>query len=301
MVKQFALNKENNMETVAPFNLNTSAMLVELSISTWTARKLDKKVSEEVDANKATKTRAGNYHKNLLAGSDALEAVIKYGNNVRLWHHKQTVPWSDSGTRIITMENFLPYKEQLTACEDNFNRLVNNFLTSYPTLISAAAFQLGDLFDREEYPDVDAISKKFRFSYVFMPLPSSGDFRVDIGEAAAKELRDQYEQTFNNRIEEAMRDVWERLHKCLTHMSDRLAETDEGKRKMFHTTLLTNAAELVDLLQRLNITKDVKLEAARKELSKAILGLEIDDLKESDAVRKDVKSQVDSILAKFEW
>jgi len=70
---------------------------------------------------------------------------------------------------------------------------------------------------------------------------------------------------------------------------------------MFHTTLLTNAAELVDLLQRLNITKDVKLEAARKELSKAILGLEIDDLKESDAVRKDVKSQVDSILAKFEW
>lgn len=288
-------------QTVAPFNLNTSAMLVELSISNWTARKLDKKVSEEVDASKATKTRAGNYHKNLLAGSQALEAVIKYGNNVRLWHHKQTVPWSDSGLRIITMENFLNYKEQLTQWEENYNRLVNNFIVTYPTLISAAAFQLGDLFNREEYPEPDVVAKKFRFNYVFMPLPSSGDFRVDIGEAAARELKEQYDQAFNSRIETAMKDVWERLHKCLTHMSDRLAETDDGGRKMFHSTLLSNAAELVDLLQRLNITRDPKLEAARRDLSKAILNVEIDSLKESDHVRKDVKAQVDSILSKFEW
>ena len=289
------------METVAPFNLNTSAMLVELSISTWTARKLDKKVSEEVDANKATKTRAGNYHKNLLAGSEALEAVIKYGNNVRLWHHKQTLPWSDSGTRIVTMENFLDYKEQLTTCEENFNRLVNNFIVAYPTLISAAAFKLGDLFDRDEYPEVERIANKFRFSYVFMPLPSSGDFRVDIGEAAAKELRDQYEQTFNTRVETAMRDVWERLHDTLTHMSDRLAETDEGKRKMFHSTLLTNAVELVDLLKKLNITNDQKLEQARKDLAKALVGMDIKELKDNENARKHVKVQVDEILNKFNW
>lgn len=287
--------------TYAPFNLSTSAMLVELNISSWTARKLDKKVSEEVDANKATKTRAGNYHKNLLAGSQALEAVIKYHNNVRLWHHRQTLPWNDAGARIITMENFLPYKEQLTECENNFNRLVNNFIVSYPTLISAAAFQLGDLFNRDEYPEPDVIAKKFKFQYVFSPLPSAGDFRVDIGEQAAKELVEQYESNFNARIESAMRDIWDRLHKCLTHMSERLADTDEGGRKMFHGTLLTNASELVDILQRLNVTRDPKLEAARKDLSKAILGLEIDDLKENPSTRKHVKVQVDEILSKFDW
>ena len=287
--------------TYAPFNLSTSAMLVDLSISSWTARKLDKKVSEEVDASKATKTRAGNYHKNLLAGSQALDAVVKYGNNVRLWHHKQTLPWSDNGSRIITMENFLQYKEQLTECEANYNRLVDNFLVSYPTLISAAAFQLGDLFNREEYPDAEAVAKKFRFAYVFSPLPNAGDFRVDIGEQAAKELVEQYERNFNARIETAMRDVWDRLHDCLTHMSDRLTDNEDGTRKGFHKTLLTNASELIDLLQRLNITRDPKLETARKELSKTLLGIEIEDLKESDAVRKDVKAQVDEILNKFNW
>ncbi len=48
--------------------LSSSALIVNLSLSVWTGRKLDKRVSEEVDQQNSTKTRAGNYHKNLLAG-----------------------------------------------------------------------------------------------------------------------------------------------------------------------------------------------------------------------------------------
>jgi hypothetical protein len=99
-----------------------------------------------------------------------------------------------------------------------------------------------------------------------------------------------------------MQDVWDRVHDCLTHMSDRLSDADtEGNRKGFHKTLLSNASELIDLMQKLNITKDPKLEAARKDLSQAILGVEIDELKESPYVRKHVKNQVDEILGKFDW
>ena len=52
------------METIG---IQTSAMLVELNISSWTARKLDRRVSDEVDATKATRARAGNYNKNFVA------------------------------------------------------------------------------------------------------------------------------------------------------------------------------------------------------------------------------------------
>lgn len=49
--------------------LTKNAMLIELNISVWTARRLDRGVSAEVDVTNNTKTRAGNYHKNLLAGT----------------------------------------------------------------------------------------------------------------------------------------------------------------------------------------------------------------------------------------
>ena len=59
-------------------SIASSAMLVELSISTWTARKLDKKVSTQVDLDQNAKTRAGNYNKNLLAGTGFLDSITKY-------------------------------------------------------------------------------------------------------------------------------------------------------------------------------------------------------------------------------
>ena len=43
--------------------IQNSSMLVDLNISVWLGRKMDRKVSEEIDAAKDTKTRAGNYHK----------------------------------------------------------------------------------------------------------------------------------------------------------------------------------------------------------------------------------------------
>jgi len=48
--------------------LASSSVLFELSISVWTGRKLDKQVSAEVDMDKSTRARGGNYNKNLFAG-----------------------------------------------------------------------------------------------------------------------------------------------------------------------------------------------------------------------------------------
>jgi hypothetical protein len=285
------------------FGIATSAMQVELNISCWTARKLDRKVSEEVDTAKHTKVKAGNYHKHLLAGNPHLDAVVKYAAKIRLWNTQQTIPWSDSGTRIVTMENLFSggYKRQLDDHKIEFDRLAANFISIYPTLISAAAFQLGDLFDRDEYPEAESIEKKFKFNYSLIPIPTSGDFRIDIAEQAKAELVADYERQFTERLNNAMRDVWDRLYDCLSHMSERLASDDEGKRKVFHGTLLTNAQDLITLLSRLNVTNDPKLEQARRDLQAALVNTDISSLKDSDYVRENVKSKVDDILKRFEW
>jgi hypothetical protein len=283
------------------FGIATSSMLVELSISCWTARKLDKQVSAEIDESKNTKVRGGNYHKQLLAGCPALDAVTRYAANVRLWHTKNTLPWSDHGSRLITTEHFINYKTELGQHEANFNKLVENFIQTYPTMISAAAFQLGALFNRLEYPEVEAITNKFQFRYSFSPVPTAGDFRIDIAEQAKAELITQYEAAFKQRMDSAMREIWDRLHDCLSHMSDRLSDNDEGERKSFHSTMITNASELLSVLGHLNITKDPKLEQARRELSEVLLHTDAAAIKESDHVRHSVKDKVDSIISKFDW
>ena len=44
-------------------SIASSAVLIDLNISVWTARKLDKNVSKEIDINKQTTIKAGNYNR----------------------------------------------------------------------------------------------------------------------------------------------------------------------------------------------------------------------------------------------
>lgn len=289
------------MNTNNSISIASSAMLVELSISGWTARKLDKKVSAEIDVAKGTQTQAGNYNKNLLAGTGFLDTITKYAANARAWHISQTLPWSDSGVRLLPVSNFIAYKEQLNKLEENYTALVHKFVDAYPNLVTAAAFQLGNLFDRAEYPDADKIFHKFKFSYNFFPVPQAGDFRVDIGEEAKQELANSCQHAYEERLNNAMGEAWQRLHKCLSNVSERLTLSDDGKEKIFRDSLVENAHELIDLLTHLNITKDPKLEQARTELYEAIGHHDADSLRSSVVAKESVKNKVDSILSKFEF
>lgn len=278
--------------------IGSNAMLVDLNISMWTGRKMDKKVSEEIDASKSTKARAGNYHKKLLAGSDKLEKVQKIATAVRTWNYQQTLPWSDGGSRLLPMKSFFDYKQTLNNFENQYNSAVDDFLQEYPQLVSSSAFTLGDLFDRNEYPTAEDLRSKFRFKYVFCPVPDAGDFRIDVEEQAKNELQQQYKDYYQEKLNSAMKDAWDRLHETLTHLSERMDYTDENKKKFWDSTI-TNATDLCGLLTSLNITNDPKMEEMRQKLEKTLSGVEPSDIRESEAIRTSVKSKVDDILSMF--
>jgi hypothetical protein len=180
--------------------------------------------------------------------------------------------------------------------QNQYNEAVDEFLVEYPTLVSAAAFQLGDLFDGSEYPDANALRDKFKFKYVFLPVPDVGDFRVDVGEAYKADLKDQYESFYQTKLNDAMADAWGRLHDVLSKLSDKLSGQEK---QLFRDSLVGNAVELCDLLTRLNVTGDSKLESCRKKLEVALTNVGADDIRKDDELRLDVKSKVDEILSMF--
>lgn len=285
-----------------------SGVLVDLNISLWTGRKLDRKVSTEVDAAKQTKTKAGNYHKNLFAGTDKLEKVASVASKIRNWHMRETLPWSDNGTRLLPMGNFINYKQTLGGLQQEFDAAVQEFLAAYPILISAAAFQIGTLFNRDDYPTEERIQNKFSVRVGFHPVPVSGDFRVDADEAVKQELEEHYANVYRQKEEATAREMWGRLHDYLTSLVERLdkkqqAAESESKTKQgaFHESHITNGIELCGLLSRLNIMNDPQLEAARKYLENALAGVTAKDIRTSEGTRKEVKARVQDILGKFDF
>jgi hypothetical protein len=110
------------------------------------------------------------------------------------------------------------------------------------------------------------------------------------------ELQQQYEEFFNNKLSDAMQDAWNRLHECLTKMSDKLAGEEK---QIFRDSLVNNAVDLCELLTKLNVTNDSKLEVMRKKLESALVGVTAVDLRKDDDTRLSVKAEVDKILSMF--
>ena len=288
------------MDTTNVPTLQSSAMILRLHISTYTGRKADKKTREEVVADKGAKSKsAASVYKSLFAGDADLDAINTFQAKARKRIADITVPWSDSGDRLVSTRNYFAVAKELSSLNTEFDDLVDVFASGYSTKISSSAFALGDLFDRSEYPPVEEIRSKFKFSYSFEPVPTHNDFRVDLQNEAIETLRSQYESVSEQRLKAAMQDVWSRVIDEATRLRDKLIVPEEGSRPRIFETTFDGFKDLIDSLDALNITRDAELDSVRVNLKNTLETVDIKSIRESDEVRNAVRNKMQSVLDKF--
>jgi hypothetical protein len=74
-----------------------------------------------------------------------------------------------------------------------------------------------------------------------------------------------------------------------------------NQKQIFRDTLVTNVKEMIDLLDKFNITGDTNMKQAKVKIENALLGVTPDALREDDEFRLDTKSKVDELLKEFSW
>jgi hypothetical protein len=282
-------------------SISASAVLVELNISVWPASKLDKEVTDKVNTDASAVRGASQTKKNLFAGTSLRKDISDFAARVRLYHNKHTLPWADKGERMLPTALFMDYKQTMNGFEQTFNMMCSNFFIEYPRLVAEAPTNLGTMYKAEDYPDLTDVRLKFGFRRTVKPVPEAGDFRLDIPANDLDEMRSEFLKQQDNKLAEAMREPWDRLHEMLVGISEKLTDKDGEAKKRYHDTLITNPIELCGLLTKLNVTNDPKLEEARRQLEMAMIGADIEDIKEDPHARSDLKSRVDDILKRFEW
>lgn len=279
-----------------------SAMLVDLHISTYSGRKMDRNTQAEVVANKgANSKRAASVYKNLFSECKELDALTKFQARARAEHYRLTLPWNDQGARLLPTASLLDYQQIMGRYRNEFERLVDAFLDKYDTLVAAAAFQLGSLFDRKEYLSRAQVALRFRMESSFTPLPTAGDFRLDVESTVQRELIEQYERRLEAKLAQANQDAWTRLHEALLRLSDRLVIEEDGTKRKFHDTMVTGALELCELLTAMNVTQDPALEQARRKVEEILSGVTPKELRDEHSTRVQTKQKVDALLDAFDW
>jgi hypothetical protein len=300
MSQDTLIDKPNHIISLA-----TSCVLVSVESHVWNATVQDKQISDEVTAAKKADKDAGKFVKNLLAKNAEHKAVLNYRQTIYNWVQKNTYDWAGS-QRLLPVANLVRFHKEYLEHEKKFFELVDDFLDKYPTIVSNMAFVQGSMFDRNEYPDVADLRRRFSIDLIQSEVPT-GDFRCDISQKLLDDMAVHYNRQAKRMVEDILAkqstqliDIMKSISYCceVETVVDDNGEIKVRRRKLYDSTL-DRARELCETFKNFNIMADPKLEEARAGLEQLLDGLNIDQLRNSDTKRVVIKEGIDDILAKF--
>jgi hypothetical protein len=273
--------------------ITEKAMLAAVHISVWTAVKHDKKISNEVAKNHGASQSAGRYNKQLLMGAEKLEEIRTLAGQIRQHFYRLSLPWSDEGFRLLPAHLYFDLTKAMREFEANFHNSVEDFLAVYPTYIEQVRPSLSGLFRAEDYPSVDKLREKFAVKLEVLPIPSGSDFRVDLSAEEQARVAREIDRGVRESLVRGAEDLWKRLREVVSHMVDRLNEPESR----FHSSLVTNVFDLVDILPRLNVTDDPDLNRVASQIKDRLCGYSVRNLKKNEVLRAATASEAADIVA----
>jgi len=277
--------------------LSDRALLVQLNISQWTARKFDRKTTQEVATRHGVNAAVGRYNKSLLPMNDYLTMVHQKSGFIRNKFYENTLPWGIEGTQMLPTANYLTFISEFRREKAEWETLRNLFVSNYGSLKADAKRFLGPLFNEADYPPEDTIAAKFKMDMAVFPVPSN-DFRVSIGSEELSRIQQDVERRVQDASAAAMKDVWQRLYDRVEHLVDRLVKIDDPKSR-FHDTTIDHLRDLCQLLPRLNFAEDPNLEAMRSEVENKLASISKDAVVDNDKLRTKKIDEAKAIMDKM--
>jgi len=274
--------------------LSDKALLVQLGVSQWTARKYDKRATEQVALQNNSALGAGRYNKSLLPMNDYLDNVHKKTTAIRAKYYANTLPWGIEGTMLLPSANYLSFMTEFRKEKADWQQLVDVFFNEYSRLKLDAQRFLGNLYNEADYPPLHEIQRKFKMDLAVFPVPSN-DFRVEISDSELERIQSDVEARVQDAAQNAMSEAWQRLYDKVKHMHEKLADP----KAIFRDTLVDNTREICSVLSRLNFADDPNLEAMRQQVEQSLVNNHPDSLRNDPDLRRDKAAEAKDIMAKM--
>ena len=280
-------------------SLSSKAMLCTVSISAWSGYKFDREASEEIATIHGADKDSGRFNKRLVPRKE-LEEITNIIGRARRDHEFVTLPWSDNCYRVLPAAAYMDHTNTMRLHAAEFNAAVSRLAARFEGVVTNQN-RLGTLFKVEDYPGMrdeggrlrftvpEELRSRFSFETKVLPLPDADDFRVSIGDQDRERIKRQIAESIQASLRVGTRELWQRLYKVVSHMSQRMTEynaAQDGNKPRLYDSMITNIVEIVDVLPKLNIAGDTELDRMASEIRKSLV-LDPQEFRKSETMRSD--------------
>lgn len=260
-----------------------------------TRRKVDP-ASVETDIDKSLL----HISKDILTSKE-LEEIGSFDSAVRNWVRVRCLPSPLKGKGVYILpvrliESVLNYLEQ---AKRDRQPLIDTFCSFYEQRKLEAKPKLGTGFNEADYPAIDRVRSAFTFDVQVWTLETPGQLS-----AINRDLYQREVARMDNMWKEATRTVsgvlCSELQKLTARLAERLAPSEDGKRKIFRDSVVTNLTEWLDLFDARNLGDDTELAKVVEKAKKLIKGIDPETIRDSDHLRMDLEKDFSKLSSKLD-
>jgi hypothetical protein len=270
------------------------AMIIKFEQGKWGAKVRDVDAEDYISKEKyGAKGKVGNFYKKLMP--DYVSKINSIFSQAYIYHQEQTVPYDRKGRSIIMNTNYLNYVGRMNLFQAEIDSCLAEMIENYDEEIELEKKRLNKGFKESDYPTKEEIQSSYRLSIDPEPIPTGSIYNEELDDAENKRINDMVEKRVEERLQQGMGKVWERVAKVLANMLERLSNPDSR----IYDTLITNIEELCDTLPHLNVANDPHLEEIRQEMLNKLTKISSDTLRDNPTVRKSTAKEAHDILTKM--
>ena len=226
-------------------NLTHDAMLVSLRITAWSGRLYDRQASNHVAAHHDASASAGRYNKRLLPKA-AFAALTATMSAARSSHYEQSLPWDDQGLRLLTVANYEAYNRAHGWAARTHGARARPLHRGLRRQHRPGPPRSRKAVPHRGLPDEGgACRAKFGIRYRIVPVPDADHFMAKLASHDTERVKRDIEHEIEERLHDAVGDLYRRLGEAVERASQRLTEDGEGKPLVFRDTMISNVRDLV--------------------------------------------------------
>jgi len=277
--------------------LDEKAVLISVKRNMYSPYKLDQEESK--------KYGAGNVNKHLFEGRDnRVKTTISKFTDVYVYVKENTVPWT-TGVDMLNIDHYMEFTSGLRKRVDDAYKSVDTLCLFWQDEVDADLERLGqiaiakgkpNLANANDYPDVDELRSKFGVNIRYMPVPTTGDFRVGISDDDKESLQQQLHDAEVNANQHVLQSMLVPMQRAIDKLSIPIG-TDGS---VFRDTLVDNLVEVTERMNKINISDDAMMQGSIDDLRDLISPYSSargkDLLRSSQTSREQAVTKIDTLV-----
>ncbi len=280
-----------------PVKIQDAAVLLNVNMSRFHVWRKTSTAAVEIGADEegnVTSKEALAVNKEILK-CDELRLIQRLDDEVRRYLYSRCLPSVfKRGVYLLPLGLLEEVMGRLAEFEATRAALVEAFLLVYEREAAAAKVRLGNVYDRADYPPVEAVKGLFVFETQLIEMSVPATLETVRGDLYRKELQ-KAQEMWSRSQSVITATLYEEFRKLVTRLSVKLQDRTDGKRQIFRDSTVSNLQEWLQVFDARNLTDDASIVELVETARRLIAGVDPETIRASDRVRADLARRFEEL------